>query len=204
MNLANAAGPPANSMALSRTGSHGCLVAIPKLKHCFTSKVKHCLIPTGSLGVDNQFMLDDDESLLDAEELKRRLIQAMDTHSPKITSAELARAFDITPQAVHSWRKTGRISKGRLKKIAAITGCPLEFFLSPKGAATIARAPIEESIAFDRLRKALPDWRNYVLGLAMVSSHEAQALLLSTMRNAVPDAHVEEFISAAPTIEEKK
>jgi transcriptional regulator with XRE-family HTH domain len=176
---------------------------MPELKHYFTSKVKHCLIPLACQRKDNQQMLDDDEPMLDAEELRRRLIQAMDTHVPKITSAELARAFKITPQAVHSWRNTGRIGKGRLKKIAAITGCPLDFFLSPDVGAQPTRTPIEEAIAFDRLRKALPDWRNYVLGLAMVSSHEAQALLLSTMRNAVPDAHVSEFISAAPETEER-
>ena len=104
---------------------------------------------------------------------------------------------------MHGSRETGRIGKGRLKKIASITGCQLEYFLSADDGAKPAHRPIEEAIALDRLRKALPDWRNYVLGLAMIDNREEQALLLKTMRNAVPDSHVEEFISAAPGVEER-
>jgi hypothetical protein len=64
--------------------------------------------------------------------------------------------------------------------------------------------PIEEALAVKRLRNALPDWRRYVLGLAMIDSHETQALLLKTMRETVPDKRVEQFVSVAPHVAARK
>lgn len=124
-----------------------------------------------------------------------------------MSEAEFAKTVLKVDQAnLTNWKKRG-VPQGRMQaRIAAIIGKSTDQYLADIGRPTGAKQaqiPIEEAIAFDRLHKALPDWRNYVLGLAMVSSHEAQALLLSTMRNAVPDAHVEEFISAAPVLEER-
>lgn len=59
---------------------------------------------------------------------------------------------------------------------------------------------IEEAEAINRLRKGLPDWRRYVLGLAMVDSEHAQQLLLTTMRQAVPDYKVERAYGDAPHV----
>lgn len=56
----------------------------------------------------------------------------------------------------------------------------------------------EEGEAIARLRKAHPDWRRYVLGLAMIDSQATQELLLRTMRQAVPDSRVEQHVSIAP------
>jgi transcriptional regulator with XRE-family HTH domain len=58
--------------------------------------------------------------------------------------------------------------------------------------------PLEEREAMTRLRKALPEWRLYVIGLAMVDNHQTQKILLDTMRQAVPDRRVEEFVQIAP------
>lgn len=68
--------------------------------------------------------------MLDSATLALRIRDAMDKHEPqKITSAQLAEAFGVSVQAIHSWRKKGRISKGRLLKLARLTGKPARYFL---------------------------------------------------------------------------
>lgn len=62
---------------------------------------------------------------------------------------------------------------------------------------------IEEAEAITRLRRSHPDWRRYVLGLAMVDSPSAQELLLNTMRQAVPDYKVENAYGDAPHLQRK-
>lgn len=56
----------------------------------------------------------------------------------------------------------------------------------------------EEALAIKRLRLALPKWRNYVLGLAVIDNHGTQQLLLDTMTQTVSDRRVEENVSIAP------
>ena len=68
--------------------------------------------------------------MLDSKTLALRICDAMDNHKPTpITRGELAAAFDVSPQAINSWRKKGRISKGRLLKLARLTGKPASYFL---------------------------------------------------------------------------
>jgi len=68
--------------------------------------------------------------MLDAAELARRLRKAMDEHEPPISGAELALACGVSAQAVsQSWRKSGRIAKGHLERIAQVTGQPLEYYV---------------------------------------------------------------------------
>lgn len=135
--------------------------------------------------------------MLDRVELARRIVEAMDKASPKVTSAALAAKCKVTPQAVHGWRKTGRVAKRYLEVISAMTSRPLEYFLGNE----LTPAPydgIMEGEAIARLRRALPEWRRYVIGLAMEDSHAAQKLLLDSMRKAVYDPRVEQFIPVAP------
>jgi hypothetical protein len=136
--------------------------------------------------------------MLDAQELKRRVVRAMDEHEPRVTSAALADACKVTPQAVNGWRTTGRIAKRHLAKVAELTGKPLEYFLNADAGALPEHYPIEEAQAMKRLRKAVPAWRNYVLGLALVEDHSTQQLLLNTMRQTVSDRRVEESVTVAP------
>jgi transcriptional regulator with XRE-family HTH domain len=140
--------------------------------------------------------------MLDATELARRIRDAMDRRQPKLTSAALAKLCGVTPQAVYEWRKTGRVSKGYLEKIAAETSRPLEYFLGSEPGKVVANYGItltlEEAEAIKRLQKAMPDWRLYVLGLAMVDNHATQRTLLDTMRQAVPDRRVEQHVPVAP------
>lgn len=146
--------------------------------------------------------------MLDAVELARRLREAMDRRVPKLTSAALAKACDVTPQAVYEWRKTGRISKGYLEIIAAETARPLEYFLGSERGKVATNyglsLTLEEAEAMKRLQKAIPRWRAYVLGLAMTESQEAQTLLLDTMTQVVSDRRVEQHIKVAPHADRRR
>lgn len=67
--------------------------------------------------------------MLDATELAKRLTAAMDYRDPPLKSVELAKMCDVTKQAVHEWRTTGRIGKQHLMTVAQATGTPIEFWL---------------------------------------------------------------------------
>ncbi len=142
--------------------------------------------------------------MLDAQELRRRVLAAMDDAKPKVTSAALAEACKVTPQAVNGWRKNGRIAKRHLPKIAELTKKPLEYFLEAQpllGSTFSMQLRLEEAEAIKRLRDGDQGWRRYVLGLAMVQG-PAQDLLLRTMREAVPDYKVEQAYGNAPHVKE--
>lgn len=137
--------------------------------------------------------------MLDRLELARRIREAMDKADPKVSSAALATKCGVTPQAVHGWRTTGRVAKRYLEAIAGMTRRPLEYFLGNDVAPSNATFDgITEGEALARLRRALPEWRRYVIGLAMEDSHTAQKLLLDSMRKAVFDPRVEQFVPVAP------
>lgn len=126
----------------------------------------------------------------------------MDNRSPKLTSAALATACNVTPQAVYEWRQTGRVKKGYLSKIAAETGKPLEYFLGEEHGTVAVNygltLKLDEAEAMKRLQNADPNWRRYVLGLAMVERSQ-QELLLKTMRQAGPDYNVEQAHGLPPS-----
>jgi transcriptional regulator with XRE-family HTH domain len=121
-NSANRACPP--------TASHALLIAdssMAAVKHCFTNKVKHCLITPISGAGDNQAMLNKPElkSLWRADKLKKAMADAQ----PPIKQSDLARTCGVTKQVVNGWLKTGRIDKKSLPAIAELIGQPLEFLL---------------------------------------------------------------------------
>lgn len=91
-----------------------------QVNHYFRSNVKHCL--TRGRG-------DDNKPMLDAQELARRLVKAMDEAEPKITGAALAEACGVTPQAVSGWRTDGRFAKRHLEMIARITKQPVDYYV---------------------------------------------------------------------------
>lgn len=62
--------------------------------------------------------------------LAERIKHAMDTHQPKITSSAVAKACDVSPQAVHGWRTNGRVAKPHLLTLADLTGKDPSYFLS--------------------------------------------------------------------------
>lgn len=140
--------------------------------------------------------------MLDAKELSKRLVTSMEEARPRVTSAALAHACGVTDQAVNGWRKNGRIAKRHLATIARITGKPLEYFLGSTAGTGMSyglQLQLEEAMAIKKLREGNQDWRRYVLGLAMVEG-SAQALLLQTMRQAVPDYKVEQAYGKPPEL----
>ena len=146
--------------------------------------------------------------MLDATELARRLREAMDKKEPRLTSAALAKVCKVTDQAVNGWRRTGRIAKKHLPSIAAETGKAIEYFLGEQpGAVTVnygLTLKHEEAEAMKRLQQALPDYRRYVLGLAMEDDKQAQQTLLDTMQRAVPDKLVADAYGVAPHVAERR
>lgn len=177
-------------------------LAISESKAFLGFGVKYSLIPPKDGRRDNK-------GVLDSHELARRIRTAMDDRKPApLKSVELAKACDVTPQAVYEWRKTGRVAKRYLEIIASQTGKPLEYFLGNKPGRVTTNYGIsltlEEAEAVKRLQNALPDWRLYVLGLAMEESKQTQQVLLDSMRKAVPDRRVEEHVSVAPHAASRK
>lgn len=151
-------------------------------------KVKHYLIHAICAVLDNRQMAD-----LDGTELARRLRRAMDNKSPKLTSAALAAACSVSAQAVNGWRKNGRIAKKHLPEIASRTGKPLEYFLAedPDSVKVSGMSLTADEVeAMKTLQAALPDWRRYVLKLAMIPSRDTQKIMLAVFSKAAPDEAV--------------
>ncbi len=115
----------------------------------------------------------ENQPMLDAKELAKRLRAAMDNHNPRILSVELASRCGVTPQAVNGWRNTGRIAKGHLFTICQVTGQPLEFFLEERRGDSKAT-----KIAWQRMGASL------ALLLALISpSNDSRAGIL---HNTIP------------------
>lgn len=145
--------------------------------------------------------------MLDANEFRRRLVLAMDNDKNRVSSAALADACKVTPQAVNGWRKTGRVAKKHIPTIAAMTKRPLEFFLGADdgiGTAYGMSLELAEAEAIKRLRDALPEWRRYVISLAMTTDQAKQRLFLDMLSDHVPDHVVEEAYGDAPHATRRK
>lgn len=131
----------------------------------------------------------------------------MDDAEPRVTSAHLAKVCHVTPQAVYEWRKTGRVSKGYLSRIAAETRRPLEYFLGNEDGSIAAShgltLSLEEALAVKKLQRAHPEWRSYVLSLALMERSE-QELMLKAMRYPASDRKVEDAFGTAPHVASRK
>jgi hypothetical protein len=68
--------------------------------------------------------------MLDSKELGRRISKALEEADPPVTGTALAKACNVTPQAVSGWRKTGRVGKRHLTTISRLTGKSLEYFVA--------------------------------------------------------------------------
>lgn len=90
------------------------------IKHCLPN-IKHCLTDESNDVIPRM------KSSSDTASVAIRITQAI-AQSGK-TSAELAAECDVTPQAVNSWKKTGRISKGQLSRLAELTGKSVDWLI---------------------------------------------------------------------------
>lgn len=119
-----------------------------------------------------------------------------------LSYGKVAKDIKADTQAVWALVKR-RSSKSALAgKLADYFGVPLHRLMADdfdvNEAAQPKDLPLPEREAMARLQRALPEWRNYVVGLAMIDNHQTQKILLDTMRQAVPDRRVEQFIPVAP------
>jgi hypothetical protein len=124
-----------------------------------------------------------------------------------LSYGDVARGTETDPQAIWLLVKRKSRRSALASKLSEYFQIALERLLSedfdPKEAPDEFKPHplqlrLEEAEAVKRMRGALPDWRRYVLGLAMIDNHQTQELLLRTMREAVPDKRVEEFVTVAP------
>lgn len=146
--------------------------------------------------------------MLDALELARRLRVAMDNHKPKVTSAEVAKVCKVTPQAVHGWRKTGRIAKRYLVIISKVTEKPLNYFLDEVAQArqeTPAYLTDDERELLEKYRAATPRWQMALQHLASLRadkqeevSHGTMVLLAKAAAEPASDKRVEDAYGPAP------
>lgn len=128
-----------------------------------------------------------------------------------LSYGDVAAAVGTDPQAI--WNLVKRSSKRSefAGKLSDYFGVPMSRLMADDFAVDEAQPSatpridvrIEEGEAIVRLRRAHPDWRRYVLGLAMVDNRETQELLLRTMREAVPNEKVEAAYGQAPHVRER-
>lgn len=132
----------------------------------------------------------------------------------RLSYGDVARAIGAdNPQAIWSMVKRNSKRSDFAGPLATYFGVPIERLLADDFDVTEASEtpgrpteppPIEEALAIKRLRNALPDWRRYVLGLALIDNHDTQALLLKTMRETVPNERVEKAYGKAPHVVERE
>jgi len=120
--LAKLLGPPTFSTA-SRIASRACgstLLMDTSIKHCLPN-IKHCC------AIESNDVIRRMKTTTDTAALAHRICQAIE--ESKLTAAQIAAECGVTPQAVNGWKRTGRIGKGHLPKLAEMTGKSLEWFL---------------------------------------------------------------------------
>lgn len=103
------------------------------------------------------------------QDLADRLREALDESG--VSQAELARACDVTEQAVHDWLKTGRIGKQHFVTICHVTKKGLEFFFvglkTWRRAAAIAVISLLVPLAVDNA-DAQPLYKNTAISTGCV------------------------------------
>lgn len=127
-----------------------------------------------------------------------------------LSYGDVARGIGIEEsQAIWALVKRNSKKSEFAGRLASFFGVPVERLLASDfdvqeatatPGAPPAPPPIEEALAIKRLRNAVPDWRRYVLGLAMIDDHRTQELLLRTMRDTVPDERVARAYGQAPHV----
>ncbi len=127
-----------------------------------------------------------------------------------MTGQQLAERVGVTKGAVSQW-ETGDTRNLRLEhlfKVADALEVNVRWLALGEGQQHKAapgglQLEIAEAEAIKRLRAALPDWRRYVLSLAMAEERQQEILLL-TMRQAVPDYRVEAAFGKPPPPSSRK
>lgn len=108
--------------------------------------------------------------MLSGKELGNRIKKALQDAGK--TQAELAEHCGVSAQAVNSWLKTGRVSKGRLDRIARFTNRDLSYLLSDKNLLTGLAIEEQDADAVRAFLSANTSWRE--LWLAVVKKNDAR------------------------------
>jgi len=116
-------------------------------------------------------------------------------------AADVADQLNVSEQVVSNWRRRGVPAK-EVGRVAAVIGITYEQYMLEVGGPAAPKT--QEAEAIKALRDAIPEWRSYVLGLAMIG-REQQALFLRTMGKSLPTQRKDlvEFPSAKSTLPEK-
>ncbi|MFD2754267.1 helix-turn-helix domain-containing protein [Comamonas terrae] len=102
---------------------------------------------------------------------------------PRIKQSDIADACGVSKQAVQGWKKTGRIDKKHLPKLAQVTGKPLEWWLSIDGPQELLEAQTQKP-SEEALVDAFSDWR---LQASPRSLETINKLALLAKKNALRD-----------------
>ena len=100
-----------------------------------------------------------------------------------VKQSDIADACGVSKQAVQGWKKTGRIDKKHLPKLAQVTGKPLEWWLSIEQETPLV-SPDPEPTAEDLLNQAFSDWR---LQASPRSLQTINKLAVLAQKNALRD-----------------
>lgn len=100
--------------------------------------------------------------MLDSKEMARRIKAALRDAQPPVSGSALAKACDVTPQAVSGWIKNGRIAKKHIQKVAELTHKPLEYFLGNGDGARKIPIPFSEDQVqdFTNFKTVLQAWQS--------------------------------------------
>lgn len=111
-----------------------------------------------------------------------------------------------TDGRITNWKSRG-IPRAEVPAVASLMGLSYEGYMQATGAAPMLQAShglkldIEEAESVKRLRDALPEWRAYVLNLAMTTSRDKQRLWLEMMnRPPAADEAIERAFGQAPHV----
>lgn len=120
------------------------------IKHCFPN-IKHCC------SIESNDVILRMQSSSDTSSLARRISQAID--ESRLTAAQIAEACGVTPQAVNGWKKTGRIGKGHLPKLAELTGKSLKWLIdgADEPAGSMASFSVRPITVYNNLEELPPE-----------------------------------------------
>lgn len=118
---------------------------MPKLKHSFTSKSKHCLLQNNSFSDYDKAMLNQKTKKPPTDEqlaLGKRIKEAI-ASKPRGIKRDIAKRCDIEPQSITGWISTGRVSKESLLIVSEETGYELNWLITGTGQKLKGDAPTE-------------------------------------------------------------
>lgn len=114
-----------------------------------------------------------------AQQLAAKLEEVLS--DPRVKQADIAEACGVSKQAVQGWKKTGRIDKKHLPKLAQVSGKPLEWWLSIDGS---DQGGLKKASGEDQLSDSFNDWRLQASPRSLATINKLELL---AQKNALGD-----------------